>query len=85
MTRDAFDLTVRIARFTTSGLIDRRDDAFNPVRGWFAASTLELSRPGIGSDLSFLKDFAQYLALRPTRARARGRVGGPPGTGADIR
>ena len=62
---DAFDLTVRIARFTTSGLIDRRDDAFNPVRGWFAASTLELSRPGIGSDLSFLKDFAQYSHFVP--------------------
>ena len=29
---DTFDLTVRIARFTTSGLIDRRDDAFNPRR-----------------------------------------------------
>jgi outer membrane protein assembly complex protein YaeT len=62
---DAFDLTVRIARFTTSGLIDRRDDAFNPVRGWFAASTLELSRPGIGSDLSFLKNFAQYSHFVP--------------------
>jgi outer membrane protein assembly complex protein YaeT len=57
---DAFDLTVKIARFTTGGLIDRRDDAFNPRRGWFAASTLELSTPGLGSDLQFLKDFAQY-------------------------
>jgi outer membrane protein assembly complex protein YaeT len=56
-----FDLTVTIARFTTSGLVDRRDDAFNPVRGWFAASSLEYSTPGIGSDLKFLKDFAQYM------------------------
>jgi len=54
-----FDITVNIARFTTSGLIDRRDDVFNPVRGWFTASTLELSAPGLGSDLSFLKYFAQ--------------------------
>jgi outer membrane protein assembly factor BamA len=62
---DPFDLTVRIARFRTSGLIDRRDDAFNPQRGWFAASALELSKPGLGSDLSFLKDFTQYAHFVP--------------------
>ena len=62
---DAFDLTVKIARLTTSGLVDRRDDAFNPRRGWFAASTLELSTPGLGSDLRFLKDFAQYSHFVP--------------------
>jgi outer membrane protein assembly complex protein YaeT len=62
---DAFDLTVRIARFTTSGLVERRDDAFNPGRGWFAASTLELSSPGLGSDLRFLKDFTQYSHFVP--------------------
>jgi outer membrane protein assembly complex protein YaeT len=62
---DPFDLTVTLARFTTSGLIDRRDDAFNPGRGWFAASTLELSTPGLGSDLRFLKDFAQYFHFVP--------------------
>jgi outer membrane protein assembly factor BamA len=64
---DPFDITVRIARFTTSGLADRRNDAFNPTRGWFAASTLELSTPGIGSDLKFLKDFAQYSHFVPFR------------------
>jgi outer membrane protein assembly factor BamA len=62
---DTFDLTVKIARFTTSGLVDRRDDAFNPRRGWFAASTFELSTPGLGSDLRFLKDFAQYSHFVP--------------------
>jgi outer membrane protein assembly complex protein YaeT len=62
---DAFDLTVQVARFTTSGLVDRRDDAFNPSRGWFAASTFEFSTPGIGSDLKFLKDFGQYLHFVP--------------------
>ena len=62
---DPFDLTVRIARFTTSALVDRRDDAFNPGRGWFAASALELSTPGLGSDLRFLKDFAQYSHFVP--------------------
>lgn len=57
---DPFDLRVKVARLTTSGLVDRRDDAFNPTRGWFASSVLEVSRPSLGSDLSFLKDFAQY-------------------------
>ncbi|HXW07823.1 MAG TPA: translocation/assembly module TamB domain-containing protein [Vicinamibacterales bacterium] len=57
---DPFDLTVKIARFTAGGLVDRRDDAFEPARGWFAASTLELSTPGLGSDLRFLRNFAQY-------------------------
>jgi outer membrane protein assembly factor BamA len=56
---DAFDLTVKVARFTTSGLVDRRDDVFNPARGWFTSSTLEFSTPGIGSDLKFLKNYAQ--------------------------
>jgi outer membrane protein insertion porin family len=51
---------VKVARFTTSGLVDHRDDAFNPARGWFTSSTLEFSTPGIGSDLKFLKNFAQY-------------------------
>ena len=62
---DDFDITVKIARFTTGGLADRRNDAFNPTRGWFAASTLELSTPGIGSDLKFLKDFTQYSHFVP--------------------
>ena len=57
---DPFDLTVTVARLTTSGLVDRRNDAFNPLRGWFASSALELSKPGLGSDLSFLRNFAQY-------------------------
>ena len=82
---DAFDLTVKIARLTTSGLVDRRDDAFNPRRGWFAASTLELSTPGLGSDLRFLKDFAQYLALRAGGTGTRGRLGGAPRSRADVR
>lgn len=62
-----FDLTVKIARLTTSGLVDRRDDPFNPGRGWFMASTFELSKPGLGSDLSFLKEFAQYSHFVPLR------------------
>jgi outer membrane protein assembly complex protein YaeT len=62
---DPFDLTVTIARLTTSGLVDRRNDAFNPARGWFVSSALELSTPGLGSDLRFLKDFTQYSQFVP--------------------
>ena len=54
-----------IARLTTSGLVDRRDDAFKPARGWFVSSALELSTAGLGSDLRFLKDFTQYSQFVP--------------------
>jgi outer membrane protein assembly factor BamA len=65
--RQDFDVSVRAARLTTSLLVDRRSDPFDPAGGWFASSNLELSRPSLGSDLSFLKGFLQYyqfLALR---------------------
>jgi outer membrane protein assembly factor BamA len=62
-----FDLTVRVARLTTNGLVDRRNDPFDPARGWFTSAGLELSRPGLGSDLSFLKSFLQYFQFIPIR------------------
>jgi len=62
-----FDLRVRLARLTTSALMDRRSDPFDPERGWFASSNLELSRPSLGSDLSFLKGFLQYFHFLPVR------------------
>jgi outer membrane protein assembly factor BamA len=64
---DPFDLSVRAARLTGSGLVDRRNDPFDPVRGWFASSNVELSRPSLGSDLSFLKGFLQYYQFVPVR------------------
>ena len=62
-----FDLSVRLARLTTSALIDRRTDPFDPAGGWFASSNLELSRPSLGSDLSFLKGFLQFFHFLPVR------------------
>jgi outer membrane protein assembly factor BamA len=62
-----FDVKVRIARLTTSGLADRRNDPFDPNRGWFASANLELSRPSLGSDISFLKGFLQYYHFVPVR------------------
>jgi outer membrane protein insertion porin family len=58
---------VRVARLTTSGLIDRRDDPFNPGRGWFTSANLELSRPGLGSDISFLRSYLQFYRFTPAR------------------
>ena len=63
-----FDLQVRLARLTTSALVDRRTDPFDPEGGWFASSNLELSRPSLGSDLSFLKGFLQFYQFLPVGA-----------------
>jgi outer membrane protein assembly factor BamA len=54
------EFKVRVARLTSSGLIDRRDNPFDPTRGWFSVASVELSRPGLGSDISFLKGFLQH-------------------------
>jgi outer membrane protein assembly factor BamA/autotransporter translocation and assembly factor TamB len=64
-----FDLSVRVARLTSSGIVDRRSDPFNPARGWFAAASLETSRPGLGSDISFLKTFQQYFHFIPVGSK----------------
>jgi outer membrane protein assembly factor BamA len=62
-----FDLTVRVARLTTSALVDRRSDPFDPGRGWFTSANVELSRPGLGSELSFLRSFLQLYQFAPLR------------------
>jgi outer membrane protein assembly factor BamA len=63
----SFDLTARVARLTTSALVDRRNDPFDPVHGWFSSANFELSRPGLGSDLSFLKSYLQLYQFTPLR------------------
>jgi outer membrane protein insertion porin family len=60
-----FDLTVRAARLQTSALVDRRNDPFDPVRGGFSSASLELSRPGLGSDISFVKSYLQHYQFVP--------------------
>jgi outer membrane translocation and assembly module TamA len=47
--------------------MDRRTDPFDPEGGWFASSNLELSRPSLGSDISFLKGFLQGFHFLPVR------------------
>ena len=65
--RSLFDLTVRVARLTTSALVDRRNDPFDPARGWFSSANMELSRPGLGSELSFLHSYLQLYQFAPLR------------------
>jgi len=60
-----FDLTVRVARLTTSALVDRRNDPFDPVRGWFSSANVELSREGLGSQLNFLRSYLQLYQFTP--------------------
>ena len=60
-----FDITVRLARLTGNALIERRNDPFDPTRGWFTSGNIELSRPGLGSELSFLRSFFQQFQFVP--------------------
>ena len=57
---DPFDITVTAPRLQVAALIDRRNDPFNPERGWFASQSIEYSTPGLGSDLGFIKGFSQF-------------------------
>ena len=59
------DVKFKVARLTSSALIDRRQNPFDPRGGWFSAAGFELSRPGLGSDISFLKGFLQYYQFVP--------------------
>jgi outer membrane protein assembly factor BamA len=67
VTNEKFDLTVRVARLTTSAVVDRRSDPFDPTKGWFTSASFELSRPGLGSELSFLRTFMQLYQFAPIR------------------
>jgi outer membrane protein assembly factor BamA len=58
-------VAVRVARLTSSGLIDRRNDPFDPSHGWFSSANLELSQPSLGSQLSFLNSFIQQFQFVP--------------------
>jgi len=72
---DLFDITVTAPRLTSTVFIDRRDDVTAATRGWFHASTVEMSRGWVGSDFEFIKYYAQQTAFRPLgRAVLAGRA-----------
>ena len=60
-----FDLTVNIARLTTTALYDTRNDLVDATRGLFSAASLEYSAPGLGSDLNFIKYLFQQRYYHP--------------------
>ena len=60
---DLFDITITAPRLTSTVFVDRRDDPTDSTRGWFHASTLEVSRGWVGSDFEFLKYYGQQTAF----------------------
>lgn len=75
---DAFDITITAPRLTTTVFVDRRDDVTATTRGWLHASTVEVSRSWLGSDVEFVKYYAQQSAFRPfgrTVLAGRAQVG----------
>jgi outer membrane protein assembly factor BamA len=83
-----FDLTVNIARLTTSALLDTRNDLFDATKGMFLTSTFEYGARALGSDLTFVKYFFQqnyYRALgRGVVFATSGRLGLGAGFGQDL-
>ena len=60
-----FDLTIDIARLSTTALLDTRDDLVEPTRGWLHSSNFEYAPKGLGSDIRFVKYLAQQFYYRP--------------------
>jgi outer membrane translocation and assembly module TamA len=84
----AFDVTVNVARLTTTGLIDTRDDLVDATRGHSFSSTVEYGGAALGSDVRFVKQFLQesyYRSLGPRVVFATsGRLGLAKGFGQDL-
>lgn len=60
----AFDLTVDIARFNTTSVVDTRNDLIDATSGWFHSSSFEYAPEAFGSDLRFVKYLAQQYYYR---------------------
>lgn len=59
------DVFVNYGGLYSAVSFDRRDDPFDPMRGWFHSSSLEYAARALGSDLRFIKWVAQQSYLRP--------------------
>lgn len=59
------DVIVNYAGLYSAVSFDRRDDPFDPQRGWFHSSSLEYAARALGSDLRFIKWVAQQSYLQP--------------------
>jgi outer membrane protein assembly factor BamA len=85
---DAFDLTINIAKLTTTALLDTRNDLGDASRGLFTTSTFEYAPAALGSDVRFAKYFFQqnyYQTLGGSLVFATSaRVGLAAGYGQDL-
>lgn len=59
-------IVVKVARVTGALTLDRRDDPFDPTRGWFHASAVEYADAAFGSDLRFVKYVSQTTGFVPS-------------------
>ncbi len=60
-----FDITLNVAKLTTAAFIDRRDDPFQPSRGWFSSANWDQGLSFLGSDVRTSKLLVQQLYFRP--------------------
>ena len=77
---------VRLSKFSNSLIRDNRDDLLDPSRGAFLALNSDVAARAIGSEVGFVKTFAQafeYYRL-PVRRRIILRNGGTRRTGARL-
>jgi outer membrane protein assembly factor BamA/autotransporter translocation and assembly factor TamB len=82
------DLTINIARLSTTALLDTRNDLVDATRGLFTSSTLEYGPAALGSDAPYAKYFFQqnyYRTLgRGVVFATSGRIGFGAGYGQDL-
>jgi outer membrane protein assembly factor BamA len=60
----------RVASVTPGASYDRRDDALDPRRGWFASAQVEYATPVADADANFLKLFGQASGYLPIGRRS---------------
>jgi outer membrane protein assembly complex protein YaeT len=56
-----FDTTVNVSKLTAAALLDRRDDPFEPTRGWFSSINWDEAIPLLGSDFRTARMLVQQL------------------------
>jgi len=63
----AFDVTINIARLTSSGAWDTRDDPYDATRGSLFSSSFEWAPEAAGSEIHFVRHVGQAYHFRPWR------------------
>jgi outer membrane protein assembly factor BamA/autotransporter translocation and assembly factor TamB len=62
-----FDVTINIARLTSSAVFDSRDTPLETTRGWLVSSNLEYAPASFGSDIRFVRYLAQAYRFQRMR------------------